>query len=502
MVNPRWVDETAVPASLDYGTTAFGSLTAAVAAASQGDHIVLSPGRYEAPAEQFPIVVDKTIEICSAEGNSETILSGPPTKAVLEIKAAGARIEGLTIEFRRYGLVVLADRVHIRRNLLLLAAPEYRQTSCGIWLAGAREAQIMDNEFINCGLAIAGPPVSDRSKGLPVLTGLFEVGEDSDFFTTHSIEHNLVNAKPLSYLVGAEGVDVPEDAGQVILADCHDMVLDGLDVSWTSIGVKVAYCTGIQITDVTASNCGLFGIYLCYANECRIAGVTCNEDTHGLDLRAAKGNVVRDCTATACGQGIFLSWSSGNSLVKCSAQGNGIGILIASGESNQIASSRIIENELGINVEDEQSLLLTENVISGNTTTGMRFRNTDCAIYGNSFLENWVGLIAINSDEIIISNNEFSTNAQCGLHIHDLDRITLTLNRFTDNANNHLEAAGTLTNSLITQNSFTGTQGMILNDMANSLDLSLNWWGTTDPEQIAERCRGAVEYVPFLMTMP
>ena len=501
-VDPRWTDETVIPSDLDYGTTAFGTITAAIDTATDGDRIVLNPGCYEAPAEQFPIVVDKSITICSAEGAAETMLSGPSTATVLEIQAEGAEIEGLSISFGRYGVIVLADKVRICSNRLLLSAREYRPMSCGLWLAGAREARIEDNEFIDCGLAIVGPPISATSDGLPVLTGLFEVGENVDFFTTHRIESNLVNGAPLYYLVGAEGGSVPADAGQVILADCHDLVVDGLNVSWSSIGVEVAYCTGIQIRNVTASNCGLFGIYLCYSDNCEITAATCAADTHGLDLRAADRNIIQDCTVTRCGQGIFLSWDSFTSLAECDVRDNGVGMLVASGMHNLITSSSVMNNEIGIHVLDERAMLLADNLISGNTTTGIRLRSVGSTLHGNCFLENWVGLIATESDEIAISDCEFRANAQCGLYMMNIDKAMLAQNRVVDNANYHIEVAGSLTETFITHNFFDGVQGLIANRMLDSIDLRLNWWGTTNPEQVAECCEGAVDYAPFLTAMP
>lgn len=501
-VNPLWADETTTPASLTYGTTAFSSLTAAVAAATDGDCILLGPGRYEEPAEEFPIIVDKTIEIRSAEGGSQTVLRSLSLETILQITADGVAIEGLSIEFNRYGMVVLADGARICGNRVCLGDPEYREASCGIWLAGARQAQVTDNEFINCGLAIAGPPVGDASEGLPVLTGLFEVGEDPAFFTTHNIADNLVNGGPLYYLVDTEGSSVPGDAGQVILANCRDVVLDELDVSWTSIGVEVAYSTGVRIMDVTASNCGLFGVYLCYSDDCAVVNVTCEDDAHGLDLRATQRNVLRGCSVTGCGQGIFVSWDRGTSVVDCVAQENGVGVLIASGQGSRMSSNRIDQNEIGIHVLNEHSLQLDANVISRNTTTGMRLSATDCSLHGDSFLENWVGLIAIDTEGIAMSDVEFRANAACGLYMMDVAEVTLTSSRFTDNPQSHLQTAGTLLNVLIIQNSFTGTEGVIFNDMVDSLDLRLNWWGTTGPDEIAERCRGPVVYVPFLMEAP
>lgn len=474
-VDPQWADVARIPHALESRTTAFSSITEAVRAAEPGDRIVIHSGRYEEPVEKFPIVLDKAITVCSADGCANTVVSGPLTKAVFEVRAAEVEIEGLTIEFKRSGIVVLADRAQIRDNRLLLASPVYRQTSCGVWLAGVRRSQVTGNEFVQCGLAIAGPPISGSSKGLPVLTGLFEVGEDVDFFTTHEISDNLVNRKPMLYIVNGANGSITEDAGQVILVRCSNMTLAGLDVSGASIGIELAYCEGIEVTDVTASRCGLFGVYLCYTNGCVVEGVTCDEDTHGLDLRAVNRNTVRNCTVTRCGQGVFLSWAFDNLVSQCDIQENGVGLFTASGKGNQVAACSISKNEIGVNVKDERLLLLTENVVSENSTTGMRLLNTDSAMCANSLVNNWVGLIAVNSSDVLILDNEFRGNAQCGLYVNNLNRVRISLNQFTGNPKANLEAAGTLTNALITRNTFVdGMKGIVLSNLVDATDLNVD----------------------------
>lgn len=502
MVNPYWVDETLVPPDLEYGTTGFATLTAAIAAAVDGDRVVLAPGKYVAPAERFPIRIDKAIEILSAAGSEQTVVSCLSLGAALEIAARDVRIDGLSIEFTRYGVVVLADDASICDSHIFLASPEYRQTSCGIWLAGVRNARIEANDFTDCGLAIAGPPVSDASQDLPVLTGLFEVGDDPAFFTTHHIQDNTVNGAPLYYLAGGQGVRVPDDAGQVILADCHDVTLEDLDISWASIGIEVAHSTGVRIARVTASNCGLFGIYLCYSDDCLITDARCEQDTHGLDLRAVRRNVIRDSAAVECGQGIFLSWGFDCVVSACVAERNGLGVFVAAGGANRIESTSIIENEIGINVEDEQSLRLTGNIVSAHSTTGMRFRDSDCTIDRNSVSGNWVGAIIIDCGTMTVLGNEFRLNSQCGLFLMNVGRIALTCNRFMQNPHHHLEVAGTMDERVIVHNSFASAGGLVLSSMEDVLDLRSNWWGTTDPDQIAQHCRGVVEYVPFLEASP
>ena len=420
-VDPNWVETTLIPGSLYQGFNAFSSISAALNAASPGYGILLNPGKYEEPKEHFPILVDKEVSISSLEGNAQVVISGSDQKSVFEIKADNVEISGLTIEFKRTGILVLTDEVKIFDNRLKLASQSYLQTSCGIWLAGARAAQISDNEFKDCGIAMAGPPISERSKDLPVLTGLFEVGESRDFFTTHKIEDNSVNGKPLYYLVNKSGINLEIDAGQIILACCSDIVLDGLNISGPSMGVEIAYCTRIKVNNSRVSNCGLFGIYLCYSDYCEISNTICSDDTHGIDIRASKLNRIINCEISDCGQGLFISWGSSNLAEKCVMKGNGVGVFVASGEANRISSCRIAQNEIGLNTKNENSLFLNENLISNNTTAGARLLNTSSSCFGSKFEENWVGMIAIDCPRITIFGCEFNTNANCGLYVFNID---------------------------------------------------------------------------------
>ena len=50
---------------------------------------------------------------------------------------------------------------------------------------------LRDCEFTGCSVSLAGPPLSERSKDLPKLTGLFEVGEEPEYFTSHTVENDV-----------------------------------------------------------------------------------------------------------------------------------------------------------------------------------------------------------------------------------------------------------------------------------------------------------------------
>ena len=152
-----------------------------------------------------------------------------------------------------------------------------------------------------------------------------------------------------------------------------------------------------------------------------------------------------------------------------------MGFFTAVGSGNQVAACEVSKNDIGLHVKDEQLLLLTENVVSQNSITGMRLVNTDCVLCENSFADNWVGLIAIDSSDVIILDNEFRGNAQCGLYVKDLNRVRVSLNEFVGNPKTDLEVAGTLKNALITRNSLVGdVKGVVLTNFVGAIDLNSN----------------------------
>ena len=52
------------------------------------------------------------------------------------------------------------------------------------------------------------------------------------------MEDNIVNGKPLVYLEEVSNYKV-EDAGQVILLNCNNVTVENLDLSNTSVGIKL-----------------------------------------------------------------------------------------------------------------------------------------------------------------------------------------------------------------------------------------------------------------------
>jgi parallel beta-helix repeat protein len=81
-------------------------------------------------------------------------------------------------------------------------------------------------------------------------------------WNTHIIENNTVNGKPVYYYKNQNGGTVPIDAGQVILANCTNMVVSGLTLTHASIGVQLGFSSYNNITNNNCSSNSYYGIYL------------------------------------------------------------------------------------------------------------------------------------------------------------------------------------------------------------------------------------------------
>ena len=407
---------------------AHDSLSAALHAARDGDTIVLAGGVYDETREQFPILIEKSVALLAAEGEMPIIRS-PKLVAAMKVSASGASVSGVTFEFLRSALWVLADDVTVNGCAFTLADEIWRTSSCGMWVGGAKRMTLTDCAFTGCGVALAGPPISESSKGLPVLTGMFEVGEDREFFTTHTITGNTVNGKPLLYLLGQTG-EAPGDCGQLIAVECNDMTIRNIDTSRASIGIELAYCENVEMKSATSDQCGIFGIYVAKSERCAVRNSRANGCAHGIDLRAVHDCVVSDCVANENGQGVFFSFAW-NSLVRNSQMiGNGTGFFSACGDDNHMDACRVEGNEIGLYVQHEPLFLLTDSEIAKNTACGARIWDGGFVCEDNDFEGNWVASMALTCDPVTYIGNDFEGNQNRALYVRESRNIKLIANEY------------------------------------------------------------------------
>lgn len=422
-------------------------LTDALILCADGDVITLSTGTYTPEREEFPLTITKTVTLRPAEG-AEPVIDAPPFQAAFRVEADGVRLEGLEIRFRRTGIYALGNDMTLENCRIALADPAWRTSSCGVWCGGIYRMTVRDCAFTGCGISLAGPPLSESSKGKPVLTGLFEVGEDIQYFTSHVIENCTVNERPLFYAVSQPRVEAPENAGEIICCDCDEVIIRNADVSDCSMGMVLAYNRSIALENCRADRCGVFGIYVAKCQGGVLRGCSAAETNHGLDIRASRHIVLEQCRAENCDQGLFFSMMRDSAMVDCVVSGTGQGYFMAAGSGNTLLRCAAVDCENGFNLQKEGHVLMTGCTAQGCTVCGVRLDATPTAFIGNTLRDNWVAVMAYGGVSFDVADNLFAGSRCCALYLRELGFSRFSGNVFSASEKTGVEAVGTLGGSV------------------------------------------------------
>jgi len=256
------------------------------------------------------------------ESKESTIIIGDCIENLIKVDDWDVTVSGFTIKrneskrYPYYGIYINRDRATISGNII-------SNIETGISVM-SNYNQIIDNEFVNCGIYI-----------------LY-----SQYYNT--ISNNYVNGKPLIYLNKKFNEKIT-NAGQVILFSCVNISIENIDIS-----------------DV------FYGIYLVDSRLCKILGNKITDSK--IFLRDSKRNEIMGNKislikgrAMYTSVGITLQTSneniiSGNNIVL--NQGNGI--FIISSDENILTNNNINMNINGIRLDESNLNTITNNNFVGN----------------------------------------------------------------------------------------------------------------------------------------
>lgn len=423
------------------------SVTEALALCADGDVIELGEGVYTEERETFPLVIAKSITLRAADG-ALPVIDAPAFVAAIRVEADGVALQGLDVRFRRTGVYAVGNDMSMENCRISLADEAWRTSSCGMWCGGIYRMTVRDCSFTGCGISLAGPPLSESSQGKPVLTGLFEVGEDIQYFTTHVIENCTVNGKPLFYAVSQPVVTVPEGAGEIICCDCDEVIISNADVSDSSMGMVLAYNRHILLDSCKADRCGVFGIYVAKCEGGVMQGCSSAGTNHGLDIRASRYITLENCSAADCDQGLFFSMVHDSVMMDCTVKGTGQGYFMAGGSGNTLKNCVAADCENGFNLQKEGHVLMNGCTAERCTVCGVRLDATPVAFTHNVLSDNWVAVMAYGGVCFDVADNLFDASQCCALYLRDIGFSRFSGNTFEQSAQTSVQAIGTLGGSV------------------------------------------------------
>jgi|GEM_PF-4933176 parallel beta-helix repeat (two copies) len=348
---------------------------------------------------------------------------------------------------------------------------------------------ILDNTITNATYAIYIDSSSSNTLRNNTLTHNFRsfcvTGNSASDYLNTVDNTNLIDSKPICYLIGQSGGTVPSGAGAVVLVNCVNMVVKNsiLPLSTTEITLvntnnSLVKANAIALSDSAQLSAGYtpqppmhIFLYRCFNNnlEDNWANIVMNYSdsntltgNHGvMSLTHSNNNQITSNQVTVTyfdvlyATGIQLSASSGNIIKQNNITSNtGSGIIATDGASNNLIAQNTISGNVGgvIVTSNQQNMfnqvdvsdptMPTSNVIYGNVVSG----NQNQGILDSGYCTQIVG-------------NTFTKNGNCGLELRDSQNTTIIGNSidgiFFGVMGNNTRNVQVIANSITLNNKFT-----------------------------------------------
>jgi len=120
-------------------------------------------------------------------------------------------------------------------------------------------------------------------------------GQFLEHYNTQSIDtSNTVNGKPVYFWKNRTSGTIPSDAGQVILANCSNILVENFTYSDTNVGVLPLFSNNNTISNVTSVN-NIAGIITQFSHDNIIKNCTLSNNLRwGLFLYKSNRNDVNN----------------------------------------------------------------------------------------------------------------------------------------------------------------------------------------------------------------
>jgi parallel beta-helix repeat protein len=301
----------------------------------------------------------------------------------------------------------------------------------GVWLiehgGDGTSILISDNTFANCPLAavnIASWPgvtlVSNTMTGCSLVIS----GEELADWNTHTVAGNVVNGQELVYRTNQTHFSVEDNAGQVVLANCHDFELLHLHMSEGSAGVMGGFCSTGRIADCRLTDFGDAAIYFQASDDIQIMQNRASGGGHGIRMDGGDSHAITDNNVVGgANNGISVS-NLTNSVISGNIVSEMEGVGIA---CSRLSECTILENVVlcsgttGISLGNSSTAnSLSGNTLSRNGTYGMVLasESTNNQIESNQFVENTL----LNAREVYNSNGNIWNGPEGGNFWSDFEQ--------------------------------------------------------------------------------
>ncbi|MCK4735213.1 MAG: right-handed parallel beta-helix repeat-containing protein [Methanophagales archaeon] len=220
----------------------------------------------------------------------------------------------------------------------------------GILIAFSSFITIKNNNCNGAGISLEHSNNSKLTGNIMLENGISILGDSISDYTHEIDESNTVNGKPVFYWKDIEGGKIPDGAGQVILVNCSNVVVENQDLNNARVGILIAFSSFNTIKNNTCSSNNWRGISLRDSNDNSIKNNNCSSNTWaGICLRDAKNNSISNNNCLNNDRGIYLWDSNDNSISNNNCLNNDKSIALWRANNNLIYLNNFIDNFGNVN---------------------------------------------------------------------------------------------------------------------------------------------------------
>lgn len=347
------------------------------------------------------------------------------------------------------------------------------------------------------GIALIRSSRNTFTNNTMVENGFLVYSSDLEHWNTHTIDpSNTVNGKPVQYWKNATGGTVPSGAGQVILGNCTEVVVENQYIANTTVGMVLGFSSGNLIANNTVLSSRLWGIHFAYSGENIVINNTMAYNGDGFELDDSNNNTFIGNNASLNNwDGFYLEISHNNTLTGNTVSLNEYtGIAIWNSIHSRLSSNSMVENGIvlsGDSLEHWNTHIIdTSNSVNGkpvhywkNTTDG-----TVPSGAGQVILANCTGTIVENqnvikgdtgisigySSHIMVANNTADFNTGRGIELHHTSHSRITQNNASSIVGYGIQLSHSEYNTLDTNRASGNSYGLYLSRSDNN-DLNDNF---------------------------
>lgn len=414
MIRPAKASPMTITVPDDYPT-----IQAALDAAAVGDMVLVRNGTYN---EHLEVV--KPLFLIGEYPNTTIIDGGKVGGWVLRIAADNVTVSNFTI---RSLAPTRNDGIHVHANGCNLSNNLIANNSWGVSMVGNFNTfsgnTVIDNEHGGIELSLANDNLISSNvvrNGIRIVNSTgnrvtendcdditISFSSDNNILTGNNIgdrlsvyysegtstTNNMVNGRPLAYFENVSNQSI-EDAGEVLLINCHNMRIENLNSSGASIPILLQNTSNTEIK----MNSGVY-----------------------IELLDASNNSITHNTLTNSGSGIYLYNSGNNRIVENSIMGNWYGIELLGSNDNFIEANNVSTNGWdGITGAWSSNNMICQNEVTGNKNAGIRltsYSNSN-GVTGNCLSYNKFGIyLAYSSENNVLATNNITENSESGITI-------------------------------------------------------------------------------------